>query len=310
MLPLLLVLIFAPGCTGREDAPERPARLPDARTEVAGTAWGEDVVVAGGYLRDGTSSRRVDIWTGARLPDAHPRNVWEALPDLPEPRNHASLAVARDRLWVVGGNAPDRATGAVWSLGRAETSWRREPGLAQPRAAAGLLALGDRLVAFGGAEQGRALRSTEILDPGARAWRAGPDLAVAREHLAAAAYDGRAYAIAGRVGGLAGNLRVVESFGIADGRWRREPDLVHSRGGTSAASTPGGPCVAGGEEPDGTIGSVECLRAGVWRVAAQLPEARHGLAVVAVRTTLHVIAGGPRPGLYVSDRHDLVSVSP
>ncbi len=37
---------------------------------------------------------------------------------------------------------------------------------------------------------------------------------------------------------------------------------------------------------------------------ATLAVPRHGVAVVAVGGTLHVIGGGPQPGLFVSDAHE------
>jgi hypothetical protein len=128
------------------------------------------------------------------------------------------------------------------------------------------------------------------------------------EHLAATvgatSEGGRVYAIAGRYRSLVGNLDTVMSFSPGEQRWRSEPKLRHSRGGIGAAAPSGIPCVAGGEAPEGTIASVECLIAGRWRDVAKLAVPRHGVAVVAVGGTLHVIGGGPQPGLFVSDAHE------
>jgi hypothetical protein len=70
------------------------------------------------------------------------------------------------------------------------------------------------------------------------------------------------------------------------------------------------PCVAGGEEPAGTIESVECLVDGGWRTVATLDTPRHGLAVVTVGGVLHVLGGGPEPGLTVSDAHEVIDPTP
>jgi hypothetical protein len=43
---------------------------------------------------------------------------------------------------------------------------------------------------------------------------------------------------------------------------------------------------------------------GRWRDVATLAVPRHGVAVVAVGGTLHVIGGGPQPSLFVSDAHE------
>jgi hypothetical protein len=158
-------------------------------------------------------------------------------------------------------------------------------------------------------------------------------MAVQREHLAATFAGGRAYAIAGRMGSLESNRDSVESLAPGDASWRTEPKLNHSRGGIGAASPGAGPpaveakpgppaveakpgqpavearqrpCVAGGEEPGGrTVPTVECLSGGTWKVVGELEVPRHGLAVVAVGNRLHVIGGGPHPGLFVSDAHEV-----
>ena len=127
-----------------------------------------------------------------------------------------------------------------------------------------MAAAGGRLVAVGGTDNlGHFLARTEVFTPGQRAWTAGPDMTEPRDHLAAAASGGRIYAIAGRLGSLETNKATVESWDpAAGGGWRPEPRLNDTRGGTSAAEASGRPCVAGGEEPAGTIASVECLSAG------------------------------------------------
>jgi N-acetylneuraminic acid mutarotase len=119
------------------------------------------------------------------------------------------------------------------------------------------------------------------------------------------------YAIAGRAGGLDTNLVAVESFDPAafNGGWRNEPALAVPRGGIAAATVGDTICVAGGEAPSGTIASVECLRNGAWRNRGDLSEARHGLGVVAGDDgRLHVLAGGPQPGLFVSTAHEIVQI--
>jgi hypothetical protein len=173
---------------------------------------------------------------------------------------------------------------------------------------------GRQLVAVGGVGAGD-YRRTEILEAGAAAWRPGPELTVQREHLGATFAGGRVYAVAGRMGSLESNRDSVESLAPGEPSWRAEPKLNESRGGIGAASPGDGPagrggkarpCVAGGEAPgDRTIAPVECLSDGAWAVVAELQVPRHGLAVVAVGHRLHVIGGGPRPGLFVSDVHEV-----
>ena len=78
------------------------APLPVARTEVASTAFGREIVVAGGYLADGGSSRKVDFYKPSS-------NTWRSGPDLPAGVNHASATVARGSLYVLGGYGAERS---------------------------------------------------------------------------------------------------------------------------------------------------------------------------------------------------------
>lgn len=290
-------------------APAAPAELPVPRTEVAAAVLDGRIVVAGGLTLDGAASDRADIYDPAA-------NRWEPAPALPLGLHHSGMAAMGDRVYVAGGytNRAGQdwvAQSRVLSLGRDERAWREEPALAAgSRGGLALAAAGGRLVAVGGTDAtGRFLARTEVLTPGQRAWTAGPDMTEPRDHLAAAGAGGRIYAIAGRLGGLDTNKATVESWDpAAGGGWRAEPRLNDTRGGTSAAEAGGRPCVAGGEEPAGTIASIECLSGGRWEKVATLRMPRHGLGVAGLGDQLHVIAGGPEPGLFVSGAHEAFSV--
>jgi hypothetical protein len=306
LLVALVALAVAGGCGG-DDTPAElvPSRamtpLPaPQRTEVTGAFWDGKIVVVAGLLRDDTPSAQVDFYDPGT-------DRWSPGPALPRPLHHTAAGVLGDRLYVVGGYTGTagnwQPVADVHSLGPGEAKWRPEPPLGGPRGALAVAALDDALVAAGGVGNGPEV-VTEVLRTGSSAWDRGPDLPNPSEHLAATAAGGRAYAIAGRYRGLEGNLDTVYSFSPGDRQWRREPRLNRSRGGIGAAAPAGHPCVAGGEAPDGTIASVECLGKDRWRPVATLAVPRHGVAVVAVGGTLHVIGGGPQPGLYVSDSHE------
>ena len=271
------------------------------------------LAVLGGLTADGKPSAQADRYL-------FPTDEWNSLPPLPVPLHHAGAGELGDRLYVVGGytEGPLGAwtpTAEVWSLGNEERGWRKEPALSVPRGALAVASTPNALVAVGGVA-GPDLVRTEILELGAGSWKRGPDLTTPREHLAATYYNGRVYAIAGRAGTLESNRDSVESWAPGEAAWRAEPKLNHSRGGIGAATVRQGgrnfgysggvPCVAGGEAPgDRTIAEVECLKEEGWRVVGKLEVPRHGLAVGAPGDQLHVIGGGPKPGLHVSDVHEM-----
>ena len=307
LLVALMLLAGAAGCGSRggDDFQPSPSRAraplpPPQRTEVTGAFWDGKIVVLAGLLRDDTPSAQVDFYDPGS-------DRWSAGPRLPVPLHHTAAGVLDGRLYVVGGYTGSagkwRPVAEVHSLGPGETQWRAEPPLAGPRGALAVAALDQALVAVGGVGSGREVR-TEVLRRGAPAWERGPDLPHPSEHLAAVGVAGRAYAIGGRFQSLEGNLDAVQSFAPGDGGWRKEPRLNRSRGGIGAAAPAGYPCVAGGEAPDGTIASVECLIDRRWTKVATLAVPRHGVAVAAYGNMLHVIGGGTQPGLFVSDAHE------
>lgn len=310
----LLALVALAGCSddGEEDAasaprsaPERAtaAPVPEARTEVGAARLGDAVVVLGGFRADGSATDRVDVFD-------LDRGTWRDGPPLPVPLHHPGAASFGGRLYVAGGTTGGGAdSDRVWSLGVGDDRWREEPRLGTARSALGLAATGDRLVAFGGTGGGQVLATAEVLVSGADSWRSAPTMGQPREHTGAASAGGRVYAIAGRVASLESNLTSVESIDPSAfaPEWRKEPGLQASRGGIAAAAIDGVVCVAGGEEPGGTIASVECLIDGRWRIVAELAEPRHGLGAVSDDDgRLHVLAGGPEPGLFVSTTHEVL----
>jgi hypothetical protein len=280
------------------------APLPGPRTEVTGTAWGGRIITVGGLDEDGAAMSDVHIYDPAT-------DSLDAGPDLPEPLHHTAVVVLDDRVHVVGGytirDGSWVALAEVWSLGESEDAWREEPPLGTPRGALAVAATEERLVAIGGVgTDGSVLTSTEILEAGAGGWEPGPELATPREHLAATAVGGEVYAIAGRAGGFATNRASVEV--LRDDAWHDAGDLNASRGGIGAATVDGVPCVTGGEEDAGTIGTIECRVDDAWEVVGELEVPRHGLVVAARDGWLHVIGGGPEPRLTVSDVHEVIPI--
>lgn len=280
----------------------RAAPLPGPRTEVTGTTWGGHIITVGGLDATGAAMSNVDIYD----PET---DTWESGPDLPEPLHHTAVAVLDDRVHVVGGytirDGSWVALADVWSLGEGEEEWREEPPLGTPRGALAVASAGERLVAIGGVDpDGAVLASTETLDGGADGWEPGPDMATTREHLAAAAVGDEVYAIAGRAGGFGTNRDSVEV--LRDDGWHDAGNLNASRGGIGAATVDGAPCVSGGEEDAGTIGTIECLVDGTWEIVGELEVPRHGLVVASRDGWLHVVGGGPEPRLTVSDVHEVI----
>jgi Kelch motif protein len=277
------------------------APLPVARTEVAAALDGNSIVVAGGYLADGSTTARVDLFDPLH-------GTWRTGPALPRPLNHASASTLGGRAVVVGGYAgPGNPTTSAYRL--AGNAWRRIAPLPRRRAAAAAATLGGRLYVVGGVTDGGLARSQLVYDPVRNRWRMLPG-PTPRQHLAAAAAGGRIYAIAGRIAGADTNVDTVESWAPGEQRWRRENPVPEARSGTGAATIGNLVVSVGSESPQGTSGAAYALdvRTGDWRPLPDLPTPRHGLGVVAFRGDVLAIGGGPQPGLTVTSANERLTL--
>ena len=284
------------------------AGVPTPRTEVAAAAAGPMIHVIGGFTADGATVATVeslDTRVGA----------WQAGPDLPVAVNHAMAATVDGSVHLFGGylagNVPSTAAFRLEPAG-----WRRLADLPTGLGAGTAVALGSTVYLAGGIATGGALSDrTLVYDTAEDRWSTVAGLPTPREHLGGAGFGGRVYTVAGRTGGLSGNLTAVEVFDPGTGAWTALPDLPTRRGGLAAAATCNGQVVAVGGEADQTFAEAEAydIATGRWRSLPPLPTPRHGLGVVAIGTELYTLAGGPHPGLHVADSTeaiDLASLGP
>ncbi len=272
--------------------------VPTPRTEVASTLVDGLLVVIGG-LEEGTV-----FSTAVEALDLE-EEAWVDAPDLPVPLHHARAVTVNETVHVMGGyNAiPFQATPThlTWSPG--DEAWSVEDPIPNPRGAHGAAVVDGEIYLVGGVGvDGGLIAAVDVYDPGTDTWRAEADLPTPREHLGVAALEGEVYAIAGRTGGLDTNLDAFEVLTPGEG-WASLASVPTPRGGLYAASAAGHVIAVGGESPEDTFEEVEAYDpgAGVWIELPALENPRHGLGVDAYGDTLIVTAGGPEPGLSVSD---------
>jgi N-acetylneuraminic acid mutarotase len=117
----------------------------------------------------------------------------------------------------------------------------------------------------------------------------------------------RVYVVGGRANGRL--FATVQQW--HQGRWQRLESLPEPRGGTAAGAASGMVISAGAESSAGTSGAVYSYspRTNRWRRLPDLPTPRHGLAVIGVGSSVHVIGGGPQPGLSVSAANESLNLS-
>jgi hypothetical protein len=281
------------------------APMPEPRTEVAAAVVRGQVAIVGGLTAGGAPSPRVDVYSPAA-------DRWHRLPDLPAPVHHALAASDGRRLYVVGGYGnPIGGGGATRSAFVFDGgAWHALSRLPEPRAAGGAAVLGGKLYVVGGVGPSGLARQAFGLDLATRRWQRIP-APTPREHLAVTAGGGRIYAVGGRTRGYDTNVATFEVWSPGARRWTRLAPVPGARGGTGAAAAAGSIVSVGGEAPSGTIRSVYAysLATRRWGRLPDLPTPRHGLGVVAVGTRVYAIAGGPSPGLAVSDANEHIDLA-
>jgi len=278
----------------------RPAEtpMPAARTSIAGEAWQGYVVIAGGVDADGRLSSRVDAYD--------PRaGGWLRAPNLPVPLTDVAMAIQDDDLWVIGGFAAEGeqkiAQAATYRFQPGGKAWEPGPMLDTPRGGAAVGTLNNTLIVIGGATtDGGTLDTVETLALGAEEWQSATPLSQRRAYASAIVGGGRIYTMGGRTEGVASSVGHVESWKPGDA-WRAEQALASKRSGAGAS----GLCVAGGENGDGTVASVECIAARKWSTRFHMSVPRHGLAVVELDGWLHLIGGRPNSGPSVIATHEV-----
>jgi N-acetylneuraminic acid mutarotase len=177
--------------------------------------------------------------------------------------------------------------------------WRRLAPLPSGRAAAGATTIGRAIYVVGGIGPNGPARPMLAYDLRRGRWRFLPG-PTPREHLGVTAAGRMLYVVGGRVNGRLFSL--VERWSPTTRKWRAVAPLPEPRGGTAAGTAAGSVISAGAESSAGTSAHVYTYspRGNRWSSLPDLPTARHGLAVVGLRSVIYVIAGGPQPGLSTS----------
>src|SRR5215203_5000413 len=230
---LALALPLLPSAAWKTRAP-----LPLARSEVAAAALGTQVAVVGGFLADGSSSARVDLYRTKT-------DTWTRAPDLPAPVNHSTAAVLGGRLYVVGGVGDRGLARNALELDVRRRRWRLVAG-PTPREHLAVVAAQGRLYAVGGRTAGydTNLATVESWRPGERRWRREPQVPERRGGTGAASMGARIVSVGGEA--PEGTIRSVYVFDTRSRTWSRVGDLPRPRHGVGVATVDANVYVVGG----------------------------------------------------------------
>jgi len=108
------------------------------------------------------------------------------------------------------------------------------------------------------------------------------------------------------------SVDISEAYDPIQDKWITTLESMPSkRSGIAAASVNNSIFVFGGEEPFKTFDNNEKydVKTKKWTIEPPMPTARHGFGAISVdNDRIYVIAGGPEPGLSVSDANEIYHV--
>lgn len=266
------------------------AQTGPALSELPTAALGDSIYVAGGLTSQFANSRQFWRYQPAT-------NQWSQLPDLPGPRDHATMVALDGRLYFLGGfsQAIQSPSAEAWRFDPAAGQWAAIAPMPRARAAGGAAVVDGRIYVTGGTSH-----LVDAYDPAANAWQTfAIDDPAHRDHSAAVAYRGEVWILGGRDHGSGVPHGAVTIFNPRTGRARPGP-AMGPRSGFAAAVVGDRIVVAGGEglSPPYLITSAIAYSpaSGAWSVIAAPPIAVHGAGAVGFEGDVYLMLGSTLAG--------------
>jgi len=218
---------------------------------------------------------------------------WSERAQMPTRRAGLALVAWRGRLYAIGGEGTDGATGAVEVYNPADDTWSRGASKPTPLSYVGGGVLGGRVYVPGGCtDEGRATAVVEVYDPAGDVWEQGTPLPEPRCAYALAVYQGRLYLFGGTDGQTISRATYV--FDPERNRWEERVPMPTPRTVAAAAVVEDRVYVVGGyldgKELDGC--AVYYPEEDRWEVCASLTVARGGLGLASLGGQLYALGGG------------------
>lgn len=280
--------------------------VPTPRTEVATAILDGELYVIGGFESNDQPSTVVEVLNLTE-------DEWREVASLPTPLHHARAVALDGAVHVFGGyNAvPFQATPTHVVYDPAADSWQQAEPLPNARGGHGAAVFNDSAYLVGGVgADGELLATVDVFHPDDGSYTQAPDLPSPRDHLGVAATETGVHAVGGREQSLDSNLATHEVY-VPGHEWIEAQPMPTARGGIDAAELDGFVVVAGGEAQEETFGEVEAWhpRQPNWTSLPDMPTPRHGLGVDSYHGQLITTAGGPEPGLSVSDAVEVLPLA-
>ncbi len=170
------------------------ADLPTARGALAVAVVGDRIHAVGGATAFGGRA----TLSGAHEAYDPEARVWQALDDLPAPRDHLAAAGLDGVLYVAGGRELSLETNTARLDIYSDRAWRQGPDMPTARGGLAAAAADGRVLVFGGEEPQGTFAAAEAYDVADERWVRLPDLPSSRHGLGAATDpEDRVYVVGG-----------------------------------------------------------------------------------------------------------------
>ncbi|MGC1760077.1 MAG: kelch repeat-containing protein, partial [Candidatus Cybelea sp.] len=178
-------------------------------------------------------------------------------------------------------------------------SWTPIAPLPRPLGSVSVAVLGNAIQLVGGRDA-NSVQTHLAYDPATNHYSERAPLPIGRDHMGLVTYEGRLYAIGGRINTPAHNTAYLDIYDPRSNAWTSGPSMPTARSGMAVAAFQNRIFAIGGEQ-SGMTAAFKTNEAydpasKSWSEFAALPEGRHGTGAAVVGDLLYVPAGAPVPG--------------
>ena len=234
---------------------------------------------------------------------------WNSMAPLPTPRSRLAATYGHGKIYVIGGDTPDGATGTVEEYDLALNSWRERASKPIAVHNVGAVLVGGKVFVPGGySADGQVIAELEIYDPERDTWNRGAPMPRPLCAYAIASLGDKLYLF----GGWDGSGYVASTWLYDPGAdtWAEMTPMSSARGFSAAGVVEGKIYVVGGYDGQREIATVEEYdpaeedRGTPWQVRSPMGAARGGLGVATIAGSLYAIGGGWNGYLAFNERYD------
>ncbi len=237
------------------------------------------------------------------------RSRWNAMAALPTARSRLAAVYSDGKIYVIGGDTPHGATGAVEEYDVAAENWRSRT--SKPIAAhnIGAALVGRKVFVPGGySADGQVIADLEIYDLESDTWARGAPMPSPLCAYAIASLEDMIYVFGGWDGSryVASTLR----YDPKANTWSEMSPMSSARGFSAAGVVDGKIYVVGGFDGVREIARVEEYNPGEegrgtpWQERSRMSTERGGLGVATIAGSLYAVGGGWKGYLAANERYD------